>query len=75
MRLSVVVPVVALACLAGCADLPPAPAPAPASDPGLVAVLALLAIALLDDAIPVAGAVAYPAIPALIARLLQILAK
>ena len=54
----------------------PKPKPAPAPDPaGLLVVLALLALVLLDDLIPVAGAADDPAIPVLLARLAQILAR
>jgi type VI secretion system secreted protein VgrG len=54
----------------------PKPVPAPAPDPGkLLLVLALLALVLLDDIIPIVGEGDDPAIPALLARLAQILAK
>ena len=51
----------------------PVPVPDPRAE--LLAVLALLALVLLDDLIPVAGEADDPAIPALLARLAQILAK
>jgi hypothetical protein len=63
----------------GCGKEEPEPktAPAPAPDPRaeLLAVLALLALALADELIPVVGEADDPAIPALLARLTQILAK
>ncbi len=63
----------------GCGEEEPKPKPVlePVPDPaaGLLVVLALLALVLLDDLIPVVGQADDPAIPVLLARLAQILAK